>query len=384
MKLGLRAAALALKLLAKFYNLWPVRNQVALVSRQSSKPSEDFRMLKESLEEILGKNSVNYYLSTPEFAGKRAFIAGMLTQFKAVRTSRVVVIDGYIPVVSIPNPRKGVTVIQMWHAIGVTKKSGFQNVGMPSGRSKKDAKIAHMHENYNHIIVASKRAIDYYTEVFNYEISYFRPLGMPHMDCLISPYKVEFSRNTLQKISEAYPWLDEGKRIVMYAPTFRCREKETPWLEQSLDKLMSHCKEDTILLFSGHPFDKKVAEELKDKYMNLRVIPDYSTMQLIPKADVMISDYSTVAFEAALAGVKVCFYVPDYDEYKESFGLNLDFLDSNICFGTKSASEVMKVAQCEEHPGYDVWKKFTDDFFDGTEFGCTKRVADFVSKLVVK
>ena len=380
MKLGMRIAAIALKILAKFFSLFSIKNEVALVSRQSSKPSQDFRMLKESLVELLGKNCVHYYLTTPEFAGKRAFVAGMLAQFKAVRTSRVVVIDGYIPAVSIPKKRKGVTVIQMWHAIGVTKKSGFQNVGMPSGRSEWEAKIACMHENYDHIVVASERAIDYYMQVFNYERSYFKPLGMPHIDCLLNPEKLDFAQNTLLEISEKYPWLDEGKHVVMYAPTFRSREEKTPWIEQSLVKLMKHCNDDTIVLFSGHPFDKQVAEELRDKYKNLRVIPDYSTTELVKKVDVMISDYSTVAFEASLAGVRVCFYVPDYDEYKRNFGLNLDFLDPQICFGSRSAAEVMQVAQSDDHPGFDAWKKFTDDYFYGVRFGCTKRVANFVAK----
>lgn len=49
-----------------------------------------------------------------------------------------------------------------------------------------------------------------------------------------------------------------------------------------------------------------------------------STIWALSVVDYVITDYSTVAFEAGLLSKKVLFYVPDIEEYRCSPGLNVD------------------------------------------------------------
>ena len=47
-------------------------------------------------------------------------------------------------------------------------------------------------------------------------------------------------------------------------------------------------------------------------------------MELLAVADFVITDYSAIAVEAAVVGVKTFYYLYDYDVYQEQNGLNLD------------------------------------------------------------
>ena len=50
-------------------------------------------------------------------------------------TASVCVLDSYWPAVSVLHHKKQLAVIQMWHAMGKIKKSGYQSLGKKFGRS---------------------------------------------------------------------------------------------------------------------------------------------------------------------------------------------------------------------------------------------------------
>ena len=49
--------------------------------------------------------------------------------------------------------------IQMWHAIGKIKKSGYQTLDKDSGRSRAVAELLCMHRNYDYIIAGERHGI---------------------------------------------------------------------------------------------------------------------------------------------------------------------------------------------------------------------------------
>ena len=104
------------------------------------------------------------------------------------------------------------------------------------------------------------------------------------------------------------------KKMVLYLPTFRDREA---YVIQAL-KTEFEDKEDYQLFISPHPLsDTKVEDDYKPN-------GDFTPQELIKLADVVITDYSACAFEAALLMKQLYFFVPDYERYIADRGLNID------------------------------------------------------------
>lgn len=60
----------------------------------------------------------------------------------------------------LPN-REDQTVIQLWHAAGKIKRSGYSSLGKPDGRDQKVAEILCMHKNYDWIIAGTQGGISF-------------------------------------------------------------------------------------------------------------------------------------------------------------------------------------------------------------------------------
>ena len=73
------------------------------------------------------------------------FAVTTLKSMYHMATSSVCVLDAYWPAVSILKHNESLTVIQMWHALGKIKQSGYQTLGRESGRS---ADIDYINKNF--------------------------------------------------------------------------------------------------------------------------------------------------------------------------------------------------------------------------------------------
>jgi CDP-glycerol glycerophosphotransferase (TagB/SpsB family) len=52
--------------------------------------------------------------------------------------------------------------------------------------------------------------------------------------------------------------------------------------------------------------------------------PDIDYLDLLAIVDHVITDYSSIAFEAVISGKPLCFYIPNHEYYKSEYGLNID------------------------------------------------------------
>ena len=99
------------------------------------------------------------------------------------------------------------------------------------------------------------------------------------------------------------------------------------------------------------------------------------------EADYVVTDYSSVAYEAYLLGVRVLFYVSDLEEYRASPGLNSDpgTLCPDLCFqeGRELVAALEGLLSGERAYPAEQFDAFASPAFDGGEFepSC---IADFV------
>lgn len=326
----LHLMAWALKALGLPLRLIPLKNRVAFLSRQSKVLSLDYRLTIDELKKSLPSNQVAVCVSDPESKDPVGFVLNTVKHLYYGLTSKVVIVDGYIPAVSIPKKRKGTTIIQLWHALGAIKKFGYQCLDTPAGRTNKQARVGRMHKNYDWIIAGSSGAVEAFSRAFGYPKDKILPLGLPRSDYLLSPDLAPLREKHAHEAVDRLPFLKKRDKILLYAPTLRKgAEYSESWLTDYTRNLAQNVDPNTTLLVAGHPLNDIVNAELLEEFPFVHFSQGIPTIDLIAFADEVITDYSAIAFEAALLGKHVSFYVPDIERYELSPGLNLDVRNLN-------------------------------------------------------
>ena len=112
-------------------------NKILFLSRQSDTPSEDFMSLSRRILDF--KPDAKIVMITQRADSNPGsllrFAGATLKSMRHLATARVCVLDSYWPAVSVLKHKKQLAVIQMWHAMGKIKKSGYQTLGKKFGRS---------------------------------------------------------------------------------------------------------------------------------------------------------------------------------------------------------------------------------------------------------
>ena len=74
-----------------------------------------------------------------------------------------------------------------------------------------------------------------------------------------------------QKLLNKYPYL-EGKKIILYAPTFRDNNRYNNSLALNLEYLMNGISDNYVFIFKMHPFERgkiKIDEKLSSKVFDM-------------------------------------------------------------------------------------------------------------------
>lgn len=378
-------------------SLLPKQNKISLFSRQGKTGSLDFRMLASAIETSCPEAKLQICATDPESKSKLSFGLAMPKMLYHAATSRVCVLEGYIPAVSIPDLDKQTCVIQLWHAMGAIKKFGYQSLGTEAGRSVEAADALGMHKNYDWIISAGKGAIPAYAEAFGYDQSRILPFGMPRMDYLLDCSAASPRLERAAQVQELYPWLaSDVCTKILYVPTLRKGARYEGWMNREVERLSeafsgTGCK----IVVAGHPLDGGGDEQRARARENVSFVKGVSSIDLLHFADHVVTDYSAIAFEAGLLQKPVWFYVPDIEEYRLSPGLNIDpliefprgaFSDPKVlakgiiqanCPARQSDSSNDKTNDCVV-PGCSDFADFMRRYFGTVREGSTEKLAIFV------
>ena len=122
MSIAITAVKLILNLIFAVMKLFPVKDRVSLISRQSDKPSVDFLMLQKEIKSQSPTTDVRVLCHKLDGMPGIGYIPVLLGQMAAIASSKAVVIDTYCIAVSLLKQRKETEIIQIWHALGTLKK----------------------------------------------------------------------------------------------------------------------------------------------------------------------------------------------------------------------------------------------------------------------
>ena len=235
--------------------------------------------------------------------------------------AKVIVLEDFYPQINIAELRKGTELVQLWHACGAFKMFGLSELGK-SERLKQNTRN---HRNYSWAFVSGEQMIPFYSEAFGLSPQQVLPLGVPRTDVFFDwTYKNEITKKLYQK----YPML-RGKKVVLFAPTFRGSGNKTAYYPRErfiVDTFVENLPENTVLIIKNHPFVKErflCSEKNWDRVLDLSELENINDLLFL--TSVLITDYSSCIFEAALLKIPMLFYVFDLDEYIEERDFYFDF-----------------------------------------------------------
>jgi CDP-ribitol ribitolphosphotransferase len=249
------------------------------------------------------------------FGSKLIYLLRMGRAMYYLCTSRLFVVDNaYLPIHVGPH-RAETTVVQVWHAAGSLKCFG---IDAPSWQGPAERRFLHRH--YDYVIVAGEAGRSAYASALRTPIDRVLPLGSPRTDFFFDPDAMTAAR---LRLLDAHPSL-AGKRVVLYAPTFRGRgttKRAAPSFDAT--RMRSLLPDDHALVLKTHPNLDPHATQT-DGY-DVVIDPGADINEIFTVADVLVTDYSSSIFEWALLRRPLILLVPDLTRYESDPGLYLDY-----------------------------------------------------------
>ena len=252
-------------------------------------------------------------------------LVGAVRAGHLLATSSVTVVDDYYLPIYVVTPRRGTTIIQTWHATGAFKKFGYSVLDKSFGVDADFIERVPIHRHYDVCLVSSAAMTPFYAEAFRLPPERFASrYGIPRTDVLVDPAVRERSVNDVRRRYDLPP----GRRVILYAPTFRGDTVGTATAGPLLDLpvLRDALEHDHVLLLRLHPFVRDAVAISPDLAEFVRDATDYPDANaLLLASDVLVTDYSSVIFEFALLGRPMVFFAPDLDDYEGERGFYFDY-----------------------------------------------------------
>ncbi len=224
----------------------------------------------------------------------------------------VIVVDNYVSFLNVLDLEKNQKVVQLWHA-GV----GFKAVGYPRfGKKGSPHPFKSSHRKYDLAIVDDERLIDVYSEVFARPKRIFKALGMPRLENYLTEETIAQKTNLLYNKN---PDL-KTRKTILFSPTFRGVTADEAYYDYGvldLSKLYEFCKaNDFMFIVKMHPFVKEKLN-IPQKYSDcISDYSDYDINDLIYISDIMITDYSSCAYEFSFFNRPLVFFRYDKAIYE--------------------------------------------------------------------
>ena len=346
--------------------LAPVKNRIVFLSRQSNKPSYDIKALEAWFQEQGFETVVLCREMGHGLAAYAGYMLHMLKQMRCMATSKMVILDTYCIAACLLRHRDELLIAQMWHALGSLKKFSLSILDQAGGRSSQTANIMHMHEQYDIIFTSSEASRGAFAEAFGYDEEALTVMSLPRVDAILDQERDEKNK---EKIRSTYPRIGEGgRRVLLYAPTFRKGKDISEDVKRLIDTV-DYSRYDLIVKL--HPLDAA-------RIAGGQAIVDrkFSTMDMLSICDVVITDYSAVTYEAALKGRPLVFYAFDIGDYIAGRDFYLDYNSEIPGPVRESAAEVMEIIdRCEWEP--DRVRQFADKYIEKREC-CTEEMGQYL------
>ncbi|GAB3459735.1 hypothetical protein GCM10027570_44080 [Streptomonospora sediminis] len=275
--------------------------------------------------------------------------------------------------------RPGQVVVQTWHG-SMLKRIGFDIENIRGKSRDYHEKLAWETKQWDYLVSPSPWATPILRRAFRFEGEILET-GYPRNDIFFSPERGAIAERTRRRLG-----LPEGKKVVLYAPTWRddkyyTRGKHKLDLHLDLRRMYEKLGDDHVLLVRRHP---RVVDSVptvgSDFVYDVSLYPEIMELFLI--TDVLVTDYSSMMFDFANTGRPMLFFTYDIEGYRDNLrGFYFDFEETAPGPLLTTSDDVIGAlldtgGVAESYSGK--YRAFTDRFCPLDDGNAAARVADRV------
>ena len=214
---------------------------------------------------------------------------------------------------------EGMKWVQLWHGTGLFKKFGYDLL------NDEDKKIMEMFApKIDLVSVSSENVADIYARNFYVDKSKVKPFGVPRNDFYNEEHLSEDYLSQLRESFEKdYPQL-KGKKLVLYAPTFREDPKNNAVFNHfDIEKFLDELGDEYALAIRLHPNYKRFCDEehnidlddLTNRYDIINFTGFKDEQKLLLLADILIADYSSIMVDYTILKKPAILFDYDLEDY---------------------------------------------------------------------
>ena len=328
-----------------FHGLSTNRNKkILFLSQTDTKFSDNMKAVYDRLMERGFDQEYTIDTELREEAGAKRGSLSNVALTRKIAGYNYLFVDNYVPIFTAVKPADDVRFIQLWHA-GV----GFKSVGYARfGVKGSPHALLSSHRRYTDAFVGNEKLIDVYSEVFGIPKDRFTATGLPRLEHFLDQDVMD---RTIAELESEYPEV-KGKRVILFAPTFRGSGQSTAFYDYSvldLEALSELCKNtNSLILFKWHHFitDRmEIPEEYKECMLD---VSHENLNNLMYISDVLITDYSSCYYDYLLLDRPIIFYMYDEDVYNASRGVGDRMSDLAPGYIARTMDELVSVLSMEK------------------------------------
>lgn len=225
--------------------------------------------------------------------------------------------------------------VQLWHG------NGFKNVGLTNDSvlekiaSDRLAKYLSHYPEYDFMIFSSEDQKKARSEAFNFKNCIIN--GQPRNDVILGRsfqgLEIGADEKSIEQIKDAKK---AGKKVVLYAPTWRQPDQLHPAHYLNMKDLDDFLLENSILLvYKSHPKERWGFFSTSNIVVYEKDCDIYPCFEYF---DLMVTDYSSIYFDFLLLDRPIVYFLYDQGSYIEERGAHHDFDDispGEKCFTQK-------------------------------------------------
>lgn len=348
------------------------KNTILLMSEQNDTIRYNLKAVADRMKERGMEKDFRILYSARSAAAESQSLKSWFSLIQKLAQSGIIFLDDHAVVLNWLKLSNDTKLIQLWHAGAGFKSSGYSRWGHKGGPG-----AASCHRQYTFGIAGSKNIAPFFSEVWGINDEQVLPTGMPRMDEFL---REDYREQKTKELYEKYP-ICKGKKVMLYAPTYRGRGKKEayyPYKRIDFKGLYEACGDEYVVLFKMHPWVKgnvPIEDAYKDKFLDVSKYLNINDLFYI--TDLLVTDYSSNIFEFSLMKKPMLFFAFDKTQYAFSRGFHRDYEKSapgKVCYTFEELLEAFRNQDFE----YEKVEEYIRYHFDYIDSNASDRVIDWL------
>ncbi|CAM3955019.1 CDP-glycerol glycerophosphotransferase family protein [Mesobacillus thioparans] len=258
--------------------------------------------------------------------------------------------------------REGNVFLETWHGTPLKKLVfDMKDVYSANPRYKRDFYL--QSRAWDYLLSPNRYSSEVFKSAFKFDKEMLE-FGYPRNDILYSPNREQLAEEIKESIG-----IPKGKKVVLYAPTWRDDDFYEPGkykfdLKLDLQKMREKLGDEYVVALRMHYFiaDDLNIEGMEGFAFNLSKYDDIAHLYLI--SDILITDYSSVFFDYANLKRPILFYTYDLEKYRDQLrGFYIDFENEGPGPLLRTSEDVIDAIENLEQIKQDYSQRY-EDFYE--------------------